>query len=205
MRFAAVLLLATTLTACQSVQNTAGSPTVYQNPGSPGAVRGVGVESQDLISMTDQMLRDMLAEPRLGNAAIPPNVIIDGEYFINESSSRLNKNTITDRLRVSLQRSAQGRMNFVGRHYAQMVETERRLKRQGVVDAGKNPKAAAPKGGDYRLGGRITSIDSRDTWTGMVSRFTQITFEMVDLETGEIIWSNLYDLSKAAADDVVYR
>lgn len=193
------------LSACQSVQNTAGTPTTYTDPNTLGPVKGVGIESQDIISMTDQMMRDMLTEPRLANAAVPPNVILDGEYFVNESSSRVNRNTITDRLRVGLQRAAQGRMQFVGRHYANMVQSERNLKRQGTVDAGKNPAAAAQKGGDYRLGGRITSLDARDTRTGMVQRFTQITFEMVDLESGEIVWSGIYDFQKAATDDVIYR
>jgi len=193
------------LSACQTVQNTAGTPTTYVDPNSLGPVKGVGIESQDIVSMTDQMMRDMLTEPRLGNAATPPNVIIDSEYFVNESASRINRNTITDRLRVGLQRAAQGRMVFVGRHYANMVEAERGLKRQGVTDKGTNPTAKAQKGGDYRLGGRITSTEARDPLTGMIQRYTQIIFEMADLETGEIIWSGIYEFSKAAADDVIYR
>lgn len=193
------------LSACQTVQNQAGTPTTYQDPASMGAVRGIGIESQDIVSMTDQMMRDMLTEPRLANASPAPNVIIDGEFFINESASRINRNSITDRLRVGLNRAAQGRMQFVGRHYANMVAQERNLKRKGVTDQGKNPTAEAQKGGDYRMGGRITSLDARDTKTGLTQRYTQITFEMVDLETSEIVWSGIYEFSKAAADDVIYR
>jgi PBP1b-binding outer membrane lipoprotein LpoB len=151
------------------------------------------------------MMRDMLTEPRLANATTPPQVILDGEYFVNESSSRINRNQITDRLRIGLQRAAQGRMQFVGRHYANMVAAERNLKRQGVVDKATTGMAGAQKGGDYRLGGRITSLDARDTRTGMAQRYTQITFEMVDLESGEIVWSGIYEFQKAAADDVIYR
>lgn len=193
------------LSACQTVQNEAGTPTTYTDPGTLGPVKGVGIESQDIISMTDQIMRDMLTEPRLANAAKTPNVIIDAEYFINESSSRINRNSITDRLRVGLQRAAQGRMIFVGRHYANMVQEERNLKRQGVVDKAANPAAAAQKGADYRLGGRITSLDARDAKTGMTQRYSQIIFEMTDLESGEIVWSGIYEFSKAATDDVIYR
>ena len=39
----------------------------------------------------------------------------------------------------------------------------------------------------------------------MQQRFTQITFEMVDLESGILIWTNIYDFTKAAADSVTYR
>lgn len=201
----AVLAAGLALSACQSVDNTAGRPSVYIDPNNVGPVKGVGIESQDVIAMTDQMMRDMLAQPRLANAQTAPHVIIDSEYFYNESSSRLDKNMITDRLRVGLNRAAQGRMEFVGRHYADMVTKERELKRQGVVAHGTTGIAAAPKGGDYRLGGRITSLDSRDPKTGMMQRYNQIVFEMVDLESSEIVWSGIYDFAKAAQDDIIYR
>lgn len=204
-RLMTVAAAALMLSACQTVQNQAGTPTTYTDPGTLGPVKGVGIESQDIISMTDQMMRDMLTEPRLAAAASPPNVIIDGEYFVNESSSRINRNTITDRLRVGLQRAAQGRMIFVARHNAAMVQNQRNIKRQGAIDSGKNPAAVAQKGGDYRLGGRITSMDARDVKSGMTQRYTQIIFEMTDLETAEIVWSGIYEFSKAATDDVIYR
>lgn len=199
------MVLAMALTGCQTVQNTAGTPTTYTDPGSAGPVRGVGIESQDIVGMTDQMMRDMLTEPRLASAAVPPNVIIDAEYLSNESSSRINKNSITDRLRVSLNRASQGRMMFVGRQYADMVQKEREIKRAGVTDMATLPAARAQKGGDYRLGGRITSLDARDPRTGMIQRYNQIIFEMVDLETAQIIWSGIYEFSKAAQDDIIYR
>jgi len=204
---AALCILASglALAACSRVDNSAGTPTTYVDPSSAGPVRGVGIESQDIISMTDQMMRDMLTEPRLANAATPPHVIVDSEYFQNESSSRLNKNSITDRLRVSLNRASQGRMTFVGRNYADMVAKERDLKRQGIVDKATLPGARAQKGGDYRLGGRITSLDSRDPRTGTMQRYNQIIFEMVDLETAEIIWSGIYEFAKSAQDDIIYR
>ena len=203
--FASVIAAGLSLAACQRVDNSAGSPTTYIDPGSAGPVRGVGIESQDIVGMTDQMMRDMLSQPRLANAQVPPNVIIDAEYFYNESSSRLNKNSITDRLRVGLNRASAGRMQFVGRNYADMVAKERELKRQGVTDKATLPAARAPKGGDYRLGGRITSLDSRDPKSGMMQRYNQIVFEMIDLETSEIVWSGIYEFAKAAQDDIIYR
>ncbi len=46
---------------------------------------------------------------------------------------------------------------------------------------------------------------ARNATTGMIQRYTQVTFEMIDLENGTIVWSNLYELSRSAADSVVYR
>ena len=54
--------------------------------------------------MSDLMMRDILATPVLAGRAKAPRVIVDSEYFVNESSSRINKNIITDRLRVQLNR-----------------------------------------------------------------------------------------------------
>ncbi|MFQ5450240.1 MAG: penicillin-binding protein activator LpoB [Nitrospinaceae bacterium] len=193
------------------VNSAPGRPTVYEDFGSPGRVAGIGIESQDVQSMTDKMIGDLLATPLFAHRNPPPRVIIDSEYFRNESSTRINKNIITDRLRVNLNRAARGRIIFVGRIYSDMVERERHLKRQAgdsgapPVDRGTIPARQATLGGDYRLGGRITTIDAVDSRTGMASRTHQIIFEMVDLESGQIAWSGIYDFKKSARDDIIYR
>jgi penicillin-binding protein activator len=192
-------------TTTSPVQNMAGSPTVELDPNSRGPVAGVGIEGQDILSMTDKMMRDMLGNPSLANRAKPPQVIVDGEFFSNESSQRINRNLIADRLRIGLNRASQGRLVFVSRQSAAMVEQERQLKRQGKTDQGTLGLTAAQAGGDFRLRGNIASLDSRDGRTGMVQRYNQITFEMVDLERGIIVWSGIYEFARAAADDVIYR
>ncbi len=202
------VILAAALGACTTTsptQNTAGSPTVELDPNSRGPVAGVGIEGHDIQSMTDQMMRDMLANPVLTNRSRPPQIIMDGEYFTNESSQRINRNLISDRLRVNLNRAAQGRMIFVSRQSAAMVNEERQIKRQGQVDAGTTGLTAAQAGGDFRLRGNIASLDSRDPKTGLVQRYNQITFEMIDLERGTIVWSGIYEFARAAADDIIYR
>jgi penicillin-binding protein activator len=195
------------LAACVSspVQNVAGSPTVQLDPGNRGPVAGVGIQGQDILSMTDQMMRDMLANATLANRAVPPQVIVDGEYFSNESSQPINRNLIADRLRIGLTRAAQGHIVFVSRQSAAMVEQERQLKRVGKTDVGTLGLTAGQAGGDFRLRGNIASLDARDVRTGMTQRYNQITFEMVDLERGVIVWSGIYEFSRAAADDVIYR
>lgn len=200
--YVALLALACATTG---VSNAPGRPTTYEDPGSPGSVQGIGIESQDIQSMADRMMRDILAKPALAGRSVPPRAIVDAEYFRNESSSIINKNLITDRLRVELNRAADGRMVFVGRHYADMVEEERELKREGEVSPGTGISASKPAGADYRLAGRIASLDKVNTRTGETSRYHQIVFEMVDLETGIIVWSGMYDLRKSSQDDILYR
>jgi penicillin-binding protein activator len=200
--------LAALLAGCGSttLNNSAGRPVIYQDVASTSAtVAGVGVESQDVVSMTDRMVRDILSNPQISGRPTPARIIIDSEYFSNDSSSRINKNAITDRLRVELNRAAQGRLIFVARHYGNMVAKERDAKRNGDVDGGTIRKTAARAGGDFRLGGRITSMDAAQKSTGMVSRYHQITFELIDLEYETIAWSGLYEFKKEAQDDILYR
>jgi PBP1b-binding outer membrane lipoprotein LpoB len=196
------------LAACSTpnLDNSAGRRTVYQDVATvSNTVAGVGMESQDIVSMTDRMMRDILANPAIAGRATPPRIIIDSEYFANDSSSRINKNSITDRLRVELTRAAQGRLVFVARHYGDMVSREREAKRNGDTDRGTIRTTKAKAGADFRLGGRITSLDANSKSTGTVSRYHQITFELVDLEYETIAWSGLYEFKKEAQDDVLYR
>ena len=67
------------------------------------------------------------------------------------------------------------------------------------------PGQADHPAADFRLVGRITSADARNARTGLQQRYSQITFEMMDLETGVLVWSGLYEFARSAADDVVYR
>lgn len=202
---APLLLLLLAGCATTGVVNSPGRRSTYVDPGSPGPNQGVGIESQDIQSMTDQMTRDILASPALAGRSTPPRVILDAAYFDNESSSRINKNILTDRIRVGLMRSSQGRMVFVGREYVDMVEKERLLKREGVTTPGTGNMSGATAGADYRLGGRITSLDEVNPRTGLADRYHQITFEMIDLETSQIVWSGIYEFKKASQDDILYR
>jgi len=204
----AALAGAVLLTGCATpnLDNSPGRKTIYQDVSIQSAtVAGVGVESQDVVSMTDKMIRDILSNPQMAGRSTPPRVIIDSAYFSNDSSSRLNKNAITDRLRVELNRAANGRLVFVARHYGDMVQNERDAKRSGQADAGTIRSTKAAAGGDFRLGGRITSMDAASTTSGNVSRYHQITFELIDLEYGTIAWSGLYEFKKEARDDILYR
>lgn len=186
-------------------QNKRGDRSVYSSPDSPGAVRGVGTESQDIVSMSDQMMRELLTVPQLMNAKPSPRIIIDAKHFRNESSEMIDKALITDRIRVGLIRAAQGRVRFVGREYIEATEMERELKDSGQVDVGTTGRTRATAGADYRLVGRIGTRDAVDPRTGVRERFSQYTFELLDLEYGELIWSNLYEFKKATTDNVVYR
>ncbi len=196
------------IAACSTappVRNASGMRTLDIPVGSTGPVHGVGIEGRDIVSMTDRMARDMLSAGFSTGLTAPPRVIVDDRAFSNEGSQRINKKLIVNRLRVELNRSAQGRMVFVGRENVALVEEERQLKREGVVDVGTTGSTKATAGADFRLTGTIATSDSRNPSSGVIQRYNQITFELIDLESAVLVWSNIYEFERASADDVIYR
>lgn len=177
----------------------------YDNPDEGGMVQGVGIEGQDIRAMSDRMARDILGAPQVAGLPKAPYVIIDDEYFQNESSSPVNKRMITERLMIELNRAAGGRMFFVERQAEGMVQHERERKRDGDIGGGSLRPTAQIAGADFRLTGRIMDQSSIQRRTGAQTRFHTITFKLVDLESGLTIWSNLYDFQKSANSDVLYQ
>ncbi len=201
-------ILCLSITGCsgeKNIRNMAGVPSIDVDHTVRGPVSGVGIESQDIVSMTDKMLRDILATPVIAARQKSPRIIIDDSDFRNEGSQPINKKLIINRLRVDLNRSATGKIKFIGREYASAVDKERNLKREGVTDTGTTGLTKAQAGADFKLVGSIGTLDSFAGSSGLHQRYTQVTFEMLDLETSEIVWSNNYEFERAAADDAVYR
>jgi len=161
-----------------AVKGAGGKEAHYINPDQEGEISGVGIDSRDIIIMTGKMMEDILGAPVFFQAETPSKVIIDAEYF---------------------------KMIFIGREYLNMLMKELALKQSGI--AGEEDEKAEPRvyAADYRLGGRISTLDKVNPTEGTFSRYHQILFEMIDLKTGAIAWSNSYDFKKVAQEDVIYR
>lgn len=203
----AILGAAVLVSACapSRVDNAAGQPTVYQDVGSAGRVQGVGIESQDVVAMTDKMMRSLLSNPMVSNRPTPPRVLIDMEGFKNESTSVINLNMLAKRLQIELTRAANGRMVFVNRQNLAAIQKEREIKREGLVDGGTIRKTQATAGVDYQMFATITSQDAIDRQSQMRQRYHYISFEMVDMELGTLVWGDGFEMSKATQDNVLYR
>jgi len=203
-----VLLLSFVLitTGCvPATEHANGKKAYYVEPGQKSEISGVGIDSRDIIIMTGKMMEDILGAPVFFQAETPPKVIIDAEYFKNEGSTRIDKNLITDKLRTGLNRAAAGKMTFIGREYLNMLMKELALKQSGITGGEDNEAEPQVYAADYRLGGRISTLDKVNPTEGTFSRYHQILFEMIDLKTGAIAWSNSYDFKKVAQEDVIYR
>lgn len=200
------VFLAGCATETVTYENAAGSPTVYRPVESSTRTGGIGIEARDILTITDDMMRDLLTSGLLANREAAPRVIIDAQYITNESSARLNKNIITDTLRTEMIRNSAGRIFFVTREYSQMVEQERALKRDGVVDTGTIRMTEATAGADFRLVGRISSLDAVNSASNLQDRTYFFSFELIDLELNVALYAlGPYQFSKYGQDNVIYR
>jgi hypothetical protein len=109
--------------------------------------------------MSDKIVRDLLNTPEISNRAVPARILIDGRYFDNQSSSRINKNIIAARIRNNLNRFSKGRMIFVDRRHLADVKRERRMKREGEVERGSLKDRRLVAGVDYQMTAEIMSDD----------------------------------------------
>lgn len=176
------------------------------DPGGRGAISGIGVESRDIDAMADRVVRELMSRPDFIASPQPPRIVVDTAAFYNDSSQRIDRNMITDALRASLNRAAAGRIRFISRESMMLIQQERELKRSGIADVGTRGLTDGVAGLDFRLVGRMTSLDNRDGSSGLTQRRTQVVFELVDMETGEIPWTGEpYVILRASGDDVVYR
>jgi penicillin-binding protein activator len=196
------------LSACVGCYTTdhpdnGGFPPKIVDPLKPGS--GLGIESRELILMTNAMVDEMLADEELAKRTKAPRVIVDSELFTNRSHSRFDLNLITDRLRGELNRAAKGKMTFLAPHYADAVNKARAAKRAGETDSGTVGKTDLLPAGDYQLGGSIKNISAVDNDSGIETHYWQITFEMVNLDSDVLVWTGMYEFKKAAQDDLIYH
>ncbi len=178
----------------------------YVDPSSfTQGISGVGFESQDVRALSTLMVNDLLAENRFAEPEIPPRIIIDDTRFKNESSQVFNINMLLERLRIELMKASEGKLEFVSRQNLDLVLEERSLSQSGLTDEGTKAAPENVAGADYRLIGRITSQSTASNTSGIRSNYFQVSFEILDLDSGLSVWGNVYDMKKAGADDTIYR
>jgi hypothetical protein len=140
----ATLALAGLISGCASsgVRNASGIPVTQMRPDDQGFVAGTGIESQDLVAVTDKMVRSILGIPQIANAQGVPCILLDP--VINESRFPINKNMFLTRIRTELVNKAQGKVSFLARDRMAALEKERQLRGQRHICAAgqRNPKVS---------------------------------------------------------------
>src|ERR1043165_9012313 len=132
---ASAAIAAALLTGCASsgVKNPSGSGVTELRADEKGFVGGTGVESQDLVRVSDKIARGILTAPQIANAQTPPVVVLDP--VINETRFPVNKNIFLERIQARLISQSGGKVMFMARERMAALERERDMKRTGQVTA----------------------------------------------------------------------
>lgn len=171
------------------------------DPGQEGTVRSLSAESQDAIRVASQMSRSLLESPVIAESEFPPTIVM--LPMENNTRFPFNKDVFTTRLKAELNTTSNGKMRFVSRDLAEDVNTERELKRDGVVDYDPNRRTRTTAGADFLLKGRVDGLSNRSQQG--TSEYSLYTFKLVDAETAIELWEALYEVKKEGKDDVIYQ
>src|SRR5436190_271420 len=200
---AVISLLVALFTGCASsgVKNPSGIGVTEMRADEKGFVAGTGVESQDLVAVTDKMARSILDTPQVRNAPNPPVVVLDP--VLNETRFPINKDMFLTRIQVLLNSKCEKKVQFLARDRMAALEHERDLKRTGQVTSSSDPKLVEFKGGDFLLTGKLQSLTTRNSRG--ISDYVLYSFELVNARTSEIVWQDFAEIKKQGLEDAVYR
>jgi hypothetical protein len=183
------------------VQNPAGVAVTEMRPDERGFVAGTGIESQDMVSITDRMARSILSIPQIARAQVPPSIVLDP--VVNNTRFPINKDIFLTRIRTQLNSKAMGQVSFLDREMMKTLERERELKRSGQVTASSDPRASEFGGADYFLTGKLDGMTTR-TSAG-TSDYVLYSFRLTDARTSRIVWEDSAEIKKQGLEDAAYR
>jgi len=197
------LALAMVLSGCAStgVRNPSGVPVTEMKADERGFVAGTGVESQDLVAVTDKMARSILNVRQIANAQGTPRIVLDP--VMNETRFPINKDIFLTRIRTQLNSKAQGKVLFLARERMAALEQERQMKQAGQVTSGSDPNTVEFKGADFFLTGKLQGLTTK-TAAG-TSDYILYSFQLVDARTTDIIWEDSAEIKKQGLEDAAYR
>ncbi len=190
------------ISGCASgVNNPSGVPVTEMRADERGFVAGTGIESQDLVMVTDYMARSILARPEIANAQGVPHIVL--EPVVNNSRFPINKEIFLTRIEGQLSSKAMGKVVFLARDRMPALERERELKRAGQVTASADPNPVEFKGADFFLTGKLEGLAAK-TGAG-TSDYVLYSFQLINARTSEIVWMDQTEIKKQGLEDAAYR
>lgn len=194
-------LLIICLTGCAGVRNPYQTGVTVLDASETGTVAGSGIESQDIVAVSDYMARKLLNTTQIMNAAVPPTVFV--KPVENNTRFPINSDIFTDYIQGRLLSQSNGKFTFLARDNMAAIEAERNLKREGSVTSSADPHVQEFLGADYILTGKLTGQSTR-TSAG-TSDFILYNFQLIDTRTSAIIWGDQRTVKKQSVEEAVYR
>jgi hypothetical protein len=183
------------------VSTPAGVPVQQISVRDPGFVASTGIESQDLVNVTDKMAHSILSIAQITNAMGTPCIVLDPVE--NKTRFPIDKDIFLTRIQDELVRIAAGRVTFLARDRMNALQKEQALKQSGQVTSSANPNTVEFKGADYFLTGSLSGLSTRtDAGT---SDYILYSFQLIDARTSAIVWGDSAEIKKQGQSDAAYR
>lgn len=194
---------ATWLGGCvsQGVPHASGIPVAQVSPDQAGFVSGTGVESQDLVVISDRMAKAIMGIPEVARAKTAPHIVL--EPVVNNTRFPIDKDVFLIRIRTQLNSRSMGKVRFLDRETMRALERERELRLSSERATGAEPGPGGFQGADFVLTGKLDGISTR-TSQG-TSDYILYSFRLTDARTSEIVWEDSAEIKKQGLEDAAYR
>ena len=174
------------------------------DPDAKDPAGGGVLQSQDIRAMADQMARELVASGILESSDPSIRVSFYMLGLRNDSSDPIDKEIILTQIRTRLHQHLGRKVMILDRSKESLeeVKAERAAKRAEAVS--KNPNLEGALGGaDYVLKGTLKDrvVQGKDIKTA----YYLVTFELTDLETSELVWTNQYEAKFGTEKSVIAR
>jgi uncharacterized protein (TIGR02722 family) len=167
-------------------------------PDQDDGLGGTGIESTDIRTVARKMAESILGIPQIMNAQGSPKIAL--LPVKNSTRFIINKDIFTKKIRIELNQNANGKVTFLARDRMDDILKEREAKREGVVSASKEEDL---KGVDFYLTGELMGLSKANR--GDRSDYISMSFQLIDAETGEIVWEDEYEVKRVGEAGVVYQ
>jgi PBP1b-binding outer membrane lipoprotein LpoB len=193
------------LSGCVSevVENPAGVPVAQASPGQAGFVSGTGIESQDLVTVTDKMAQGILGIPVVAGAKITPHIVL--EPIVNNTRFPIDKDILLTRIRVMLNSRAMNKVRFLDRAMmARFQEAQQiRISTEPAAMPAVAPGTGELRSADYFLTGQLDGMTAK-TSAG-TGDYVLYSLHLTDARTSAVVWEDSYEIRKEGLEDAAYR
>ncbi|MBU0678368.1 MAG: penicillin-binding protein activator LpoB [Verrucomicrobia bacterium] len=156
----------------------------------------------DLRSITESVAGELAASKMLSESEEPPVLMIAGVQ--NRTSRYVDTKSLTDRVRTLLFQT--GQVRFVNES-----RREDLLKEQGYQAAHATPESQVSVGrqlgAKYMISGALAEMKNKSPRQVRVSRkelnYYKLTFEVTDLESGELVWITEKEFARQASKPLI--
>lgn len=163
------------------------NPSVYRDANAEPTVKTTRLQAYDVKRVTDRMIDALLATDHPFKAGT--RTVVRWAGISNKTNQHFDTKRITNRIRTKLINS--GRVRIVSDDsesaIRKSISNERGLSQSKAASSNTRRKSGRLSASAFKLYGDIQEISSRDS-SGK-SRAYLTTINLIDVETGELIWA----------------